>query len=158
MLNPHTHDDLEVKRKIKVYTTSIKEEIWERLEPLISEWKWMKRVVAWILNCKKIFSSRVGKNAVKSIPTVGLDVSLLEERHHEIIRREAKAQSCISRLKLKPQAQNSCTRLKLKAHNQGWISMQKLKKRWNPKLQAEGQVSRARLKFKAQAEDVSTNL
>ena len=79
----------------------------------------MKRVVGWILNCKKIFISRVGKNAVKSIPTVGLDASLLEERHHEIIRCKAKAQSCISRLKLKPQAQNSCIRLKLKAHNQG---------------------------------------
>lgn len=79
----------------------------------------MKRVVAWILKYKKILSSRVIQNYVKILPKVGLDVSLLEERHHEIIRREAKAQSCISRLKLKPQAQNSCTRLKLKAHNQG---------------------------------------
>ena len=46
----------------------------------------MRRVVAWILKYKKILSSRVRQNSVKILPTIGLDVSLLEEAQQEIIR------------------------------------------------------------------------
>ena len=79
-------DDSEVKREIKVHTISIKEGILERLESLISDWKKMKRVVAWILKYKKILSSTVRQNSVKVLPTIGLDVSLLEEAQQKITR------------------------------------------------------------------------
>ena len=72
-------DDPEDKREMKVYTISIKEGILERLESLISDWKRIKTVVAWNLKYKKISRSRVRKNSVKILPTIGLDVSLLEE-------------------------------------------------------------------------------
>ena len=70
---------LKLKGKVKVYTISIKEGIFERLESLISDWKRIERVVAWILKYKMILSSRIRQNSVKVLPTKGLDVSLLEE-------------------------------------------------------------------------------
>ena len=79
-------DDPEVKREIKVHTISIKEGILERLDTLISDWRRMKRLVAWILKHKKILRSRVRRNSVKVLPTIGLDVLLLEEAQQEIIR------------------------------------------------------------------------
>ena len=61
-------DDPEVKREIRVHAISIKEGILKRLDSLISDWKRMKRVVAWILKYKKILSSRVRQNSVKVLP------------------------------------------------------------------------------------------
>ena len=46
----------------------------------------MKRVVAWILKYKMILISRVRQNSAKVLPTIGLDISFLEEAKHEIIR------------------------------------------------------------------------
>ena len=43
-------------------------------------------MVAWILKHKKILRSRVRRNSVKVLPTIGLDVLLLEEAQQEIIR------------------------------------------------------------------------
>ena len=76
---------LKLKGKVKVYTISIKEGIFERLESLISDWKRIERVVAWILKYKMILSSRIRQNSVKVLPTKGLDVSLLEKAQQEII-------------------------------------------------------------------------
>ena len=70
---------------MKVHIISIKEGMLERLGSLISDWMRMRRVVAWILKYK-ILSSRVRQNSVKILPTIGLDVSLLEEAQQEIIR------------------------------------------------------------------------
>ena len=47
-------DDPEVKKEIKVHTISIKEGTLERLDTLISDWRKMKRLVAWILKHKRI--------------------------------------------------------------------------------------------------------
>ena len=79
-------DDPEVKREMKVQTISIKEGILERLESLISDWMIMKSVVAWILNYKKMLSSRVRQNSVKIFPKIGPHFSLLEEAQQEIMR------------------------------------------------------------------------
>ena len=55
----------------------------------------MKRLVAWILKCKNISSSKVIQNSVKALKTIGLDVSLLEETQHELsgARLELKTQA-----------------------------------------------------------------
>ena len=79
-------DDPEVKSEIKVHTILIKEGILERLESLVSDLKRMKRVVEWILKYKKILSSRVRQNSVKVLPTIKLDVQLVEETQQKIIR------------------------------------------------------------------------
>ena len=42
-------DDPEVRTEVKVHVTAIHEGITEKLEPWISDWARMKRVVAWIL-------------------------------------------------------------------------------------------------------------
>ena len=46
----------------------------------------MKRVVSWILKYKMILISRVRQNSAKALPTIGLDISFLEEAKQEIIR------------------------------------------------------------------------
>ena len=75
---------LKLKGKVKVYTMSIKGGIFERLESLISDWKRIKRVVAWIVKYNKILTWRIRQNSTKVLPTKGLDVSLLEEAQQEI--------------------------------------------------------------------------
>ena len=83
-------DDPEVRAEVKVHVTVLHEGIIERLESLISDWARMKRVVAWILNYKKILISRTRHQlsvcTTKALSPTDLDVSLLEYAQQEVIR------------------------------------------------------------------------